>query len=74
VKAEQLFSEALEIFQKNPPAAQGDDASSMLNLGFLCNKQGRYSDAESFLNRAITRYQELLALLPMASLLMPISL
>jgi tetratricopeptide (TPR) repeat protein len=39
VKAEKLFSEAAEIFAKDPQAACGDDDAALLNLGFLAKKR-----------------------------------
>jgi len=58
-KADKLFSEAFTIFEKNPDAALGDDASTMLNLGYLRGEQGRYAEAETMLTRAIARFEVL---------------
>ncbi len=55
-EAEQRFSQALEVFKKNPRGANGDDGNALLNLGFLCDKRGDYAEAESLLNRAIVIY------------------
>lgn len=60
VEAERLFNEALDLFAKNPAAAQADDAASLLNLGALCITQGRYQEAESFLTRSVAAYQRFL--------------
>src|SRR5262249_6676696 len=56
VESERLFNEALDLFAKDPRAAQGDDATSLLNLGFLCKNQRRFADAESYLNRSLAAY------------------
>jgi tetratricopeptide (TPR) repeat protein len=64
VEAQQLFSEALDLFEKNPVAARGTDAGALMNLGFLCTKRGQYQEAESFLKRAIARYEVVLGGLP----------
>ena len=60
MEAERLFSEALPVFETNPSAARGDDAATMLNLGYLYGRQGRYREAEPYLTRAIARYQAIL--------------
>jgi tetratricopeptide (TPR) repeat protein len=56
-EAEQFFSEALANFEKDPVAAEGDDAGALLNLGFLRCKQGRFLEAEDLLLRSIGRYE-----------------
>lgn len=64
VESERLFDEALDLFAKNPRAAQGDDGTALLNLGARCKGQGRYAEAESFLTRSISAYARVLGANP----------
>lgn len=59
VAAEKLFSEAADILSKDPVAAWGDDAATLMNLGYLGLKQGRYQEAEGYLTRSVSRYEQL---------------
>jgi tetratricopeptide (TPR) repeat protein len=67
-QAEQYFSEALAVDEKNPKAAQADDAAAMLNLGSLREMHGRYEEAQSFYTRAIAVYETDLGSKPYADL------
>ena len=59
IEAQKLFAEAAEILTKNPQAAWGDDASALLNLGYLASKQGHYPEAQAYLKRAISTDESL---------------
>lgn len=56
-EATQLFTDALNVFQKHPESAYGDDATTLLNLGYLANRQGRYKDAEYYLKLAGSKFE-----------------
>jgi tetratricopeptide (TPR) repeat protein len=56
-QAEQYFSEALAVDEKNTKAAQADDALAMLHLAFLREMRGSDDEAQSFYTRAIAVYE-----------------
>jgi tetratricopeptide (TPR) repeat protein len=59
VAAERLFTEAAAILTKEAGRGWGDADASLLNLGYLADKDGRYQDAVSYLKRSIAGYESI---------------
>ena len=55
--AEQHFPRALAILDKDPAATGYDRGGALLNLAFVCVVQGRYTEAEPLLVRAVAAYE-----------------
>lgn len=59
VAAERLFTEAAETLSKYSDRGWGDADASLLNLGCLAAKEGRYEEAVSYLKRSIAGYESI---------------
>ena len=51
--AERYFSEALSLSESMPDGPMYERGGALLNLGFIRLTQGRYQEAENFLNRSV---------------------
>jgi tetratricopeptide (TPR) repeat protein len=56
-EAEEHLSQGLANFDKDLRATGYDRGGALLNLGFVCSEQGRYTEAEPLLVRAVATYE-----------------